>query len=446
MIARSQILGIVEKKGPVSPRDISRDTGENLLMVSAMLSELVSSKKIKLTYMKIGSSPLYYIDGQETKFQDFADKLSSERRGIFSKIKKEKLLKDSSLSPQDRVSVREIKDFAFPVIITLKDKKELFWKWYLASTEEVHDIIKQRFVPQMSPVEKPVVSVDISVPASENVAKKSEVAEKVVVQNNFSEVSNPSVSSSSHHSSQKDSLSEPVSSNSSEHTSSQKFSAESPNTSRSDSQQFFQQNPPIKEQNSVMPFPSSKDIPQESVKSHQSVLAENETIKEAKFLLEEERKKLEEERRKFLVEKKELEKQKQEIYKSVTPVSPKEDSPKDDVLFKEVVSVLSEFNIFSENVKNIVIEKKGKEVSFFVEIDSVFGKIPFMIKASSKKRVSSSDLDSLSALAVEKKVMVLFLFKGSPSKKIVSELVNHPFIKLAGFENSGEKIKFAEKE
>ena len=53
MIDRSKVLEIVKRKGPLLPGVISKETRENLLMASAMLSELVSANKLKITNLKI---------------------------------------------------------------------------------------------------------------------------------------------------------------------------------------------------------------------------------------------------------------------------------------------------------------------------------------------------------------------------------------------------------
>ena len=359
MINRSQVLEIVEKQGPISPRDISREIRESLLMVSAVLSELTSSKKILISNMKIGSSPLYYVEGQEIKLQSFSEKLPSEQKNIFNRLKDEMLLKDSRLSPQDRISIRGLKDFAFPVIIKLKDKKELFWKWYLALTEEIHEIIKKKYLPTEPKSIKPIIQ---------------KPSPKIV----DTLKADPPISTPLSHP-----LSEPA-------PSVQRKITETPN------------------------------LQKEVLESKPS------QIDELKVQLDEERKKLDEERKKFLKEKQELEIQKQEISK-IKASDSKEETFEEDSFYKELSPILHNLTIIP---KEVVIEKKAKELKFLTEINSDIGKIPFIVKASSKKRITIKDLESLNSLALEKKSPVLFMFKGTPSKKLESELKNYPLIKI----------------
>ena len=57
---REKLLKIVQDKGPLLPAQINRELNTNVLFASAMLSEMVDAKKLRLSSMKIGGSPLYY--------------------------------------------------------------------------------------------------------------------------------------------------------------------------------------------------------------------------------------------------------------------------------------------------------------------------------------------------------------------------------------------------
>ena len=62
---RESLLNIVKEKGPLLPAQINKELHTNVLFASAMLAEMVDQKKIRLTFMKVGGSPLYYCEGQE---------------------------------------------------------------------------------------------------------------------------------------------------------------------------------------------------------------------------------------------------------------------------------------------------------------------------------------------------------------------------------------------
>ena len=73
---RESVLEIVKFKGPLLPVQIAKDIGTNIMFAGAMLSELVSNGKIKITNVKMGGSPLYYTDNQIEKLQDLIKHLN----------------------------------------------------------------------------------------------------------------------------------------------------------------------------------------------------------------------------------------------------------------------------------------------------------------------------------------------------------------------------------
>jgi len=80
---RNKVLVNVRQYGPVLPVTVSKSVGLNTIMVGAMLSELIANKLVKITSCKIGSSPLYYVVGQEDKLTKIRDYLSQKPRQIF---------------------------------------------------------------------------------------------------------------------------------------------------------------------------------------------------------------------------------------------------------------------------------------------------------------------------------------------------------------------------
>lgn len=141
-MSRDKILQAIRNKGPVLPVHISKEIGTNILFASAMLSELVARKELKISNLKIGGSPLYYIPGQEQMLENFIDKLNDKDKAVYSLIKEKKLLRDSEESPINRVALMSIKDFAIPLEVTHNNKKEIFWKWYSLDNKEAEIYIK----------------------------------------------------------------------------------------------------------------------------------------------------------------------------------------------------------------------------------------------------------------------------------------------------------------
>jgi hypothetical protein len=125
----------------------------NVLFASALLSELVDNKTLKLSNTKIGGSPVYYVSGQEEKLQVLRDKLNDKQQRAFDMLKQAKIMRDTELEPVIRVSLRDIKDFAKPLNVTWNGLTELFWKWYLTPDIEAEGIIKEK-LSKLQVVEK----------------------------------------------------------------------------------------------------------------------------------------------------------------------------------------------------------------------------------------------------------------------------------------------------
>jgi len=135
---KEKILSILNARGPILPVYIAKEAGISMLFASAFLSELSSDKKIKMSHMRVGNSPIYYVRGQESQLEKFSGYLKSKEKDAFLLIQEKRFLKDSEQSPAIRVALREIKDFAIP----FKKNNETFWKYLTASEGEFNLDIK----------------------------------------------------------------------------------------------------------------------------------------------------------------------------------------------------------------------------------------------------------------------------------------------------------------
>lgn len=140
---KQKILNLIRMRGPSLPVHISKQVNTNILMASAMLSEMVSRGELKVSSIKLGSSPLYYIKGQESQLQKYADRLNFKDKRTYETLKDKKVLRDKLLQPIERVSLRQIKDFAVPLKVKIGSEVELFWKWYLLPNNEAELILKK---------------------------------------------------------------------------------------------------------------------------------------------------------------------------------------------------------------------------------------------------------------------------------------------------------------
>jgi len=160
-MSRDQILQLMRIKGPIIPANISKQINQNILMTGAMLAELSSQKLVKITHLKIGSSPLYYLEGQEAKLQEFSNRLAPHEKTAYSLIRESKIMRDKEVDARTRVALRLIKDFAIPLQVTANQKDEIFWKWYLTSNQDAEQLIKVKLgLVQAKPIETPVQKLE----------------------------------------------------------------------------------------------------------------------------------------------------------------------------------------------------------------------------------------------------------------------------------------------
>ncbi len=129
---KEKILEFLQRRGPSLPVHIAKETGLSILFASAFLSELVSDKEVKISYMKVGGSPLYFIPSHASQIERFSQHLKSKEKDAFLLLKEKKFLKDSFQEPAIRVALRSIRDFAIP----FERNSELFWRYIAVQEEE----------------------------------------------------------------------------------------------------------------------------------------------------------------------------------------------------------------------------------------------------------------------------------------------------------------------
>ena len=130
---KKKIIDILEQVGPSLPIPIAKKLGVQPIFAAAILSELLNEKRIKTSSLKVGSSPLYFLPGQEAKLESFVDNLIGVEKEAYLKLKDNKFLEDSAQQPKIRVALRAIKDFAVPTQINGK----LCWKYYTISDQKL---------------------------------------------------------------------------------------------------------------------------------------------------------------------------------------------------------------------------------------------------------------------------------------------------------------------
>ncbi len=137
---KQKILKLLDEKGPSLPMHLSKDVQLSTIFTSAILAELIHEKKVSLSKLRIGSSHLYLLPGQEKKLEEFSDNLSGVEKEAYMILKERRVLDDEKQTPAIRVALRAIKDFATP----LRYQEKIVWKYTFAPTEEIQEILKNR--------------------------------------------------------------------------------------------------------------------------------------------------------------------------------------------------------------------------------------------------------------------------------------------------------------
>jgi hypothetical protein len=138
-----QIIDFLKKNGPSTPAQFAKYANITLLFASAMLGDVVSKGLARTSHLKIGGgSPLYYLQEQREKLQNFSNRLGSKERQLYEELKAKLVLRESDLNPLGRLSLRTIKDFSVPIKVKISGQEEVFWRWYLLDQKEAEKIVR----------------------------------------------------------------------------------------------------------------------------------------------------------------------------------------------------------------------------------------------------------------------------------------------------------------
>lgn len=154
MQTKERIMELIKQRGPELPVRIANTIKLSNIFTAAFMSELISEQKLKISNMRVGSSPLYYIQGQEEQLQKYVDYLNHKEKEAFNLLKQNSILQDSEQEPAIRVALRSIKDFAVPIQIIDNSETKIFWKIHTLTNETAKNLIGQKINPE--PIKKEV--------------------------------------------------------------------------------------------------------------------------------------------------------------------------------------------------------------------------------------------------------------------------------------------------
>lgn len=173
---KETILNIIKREGPKLPSAVSSKVGLSLLLASALLSEMKAEKKLKVSHLKIGGSPLYYVVGQEVQLENFSKHLPKKEQETFELLKKKEIVDEQQLEPAHRVALRSIKDFAFPIHVKTGNSEKIFWRLHSIKPEEASQRISEILKPKKTEEKKEKAKEDKKEVKQEQ--KQEEIKEK----------------------------------------------------------------------------------------------------------------------------------------------------------------------------------------------------------------------------------------------------------------------------
>jgi hypothetical protein len=143
---RDKIRSLAEQR-PVQPTEVAKELHTNSMLASAMLSEMAEKDLLKVSALKVGSSPVYYHPNHPEHLLNFVQHLHEKDRRTVALLQEKSVLRDQGLDVLTRVSLRTVKDFALPLEVSIDGVKEIFWKLYTLTDEQAAELIRQSLQP-----------------------------------------------------------------------------------------------------------------------------------------------------------------------------------------------------------------------------------------------------------------------------------------------------------
>lgn len=146
---KEEVVRLIKLKGPVLPAEITAELETNTIILSAILSELIKDGLVLFSHKKIGSSPLYYLLGQEDVMRKkLLPNLSIIEKKTLEFFENNKLMLRSNLSPQQRLVVNQINDFVKPIELKIKGEEKTFYRHYSLDISVIEQELKNMASPK----------------------------------------------------------------------------------------------------------------------------------------------------------------------------------------------------------------------------------------------------------------------------------------------------------
>ena len=140
-----KIVNMLRIKGPSLPIDVSKLLGTETMLASAILSSLISKGYVKISSKKVGSSPLYYLPGQESRVRTILyAELSELEKKALERLKTLKVAFRNDLFPQERMLLSEMSDFVAYLKIKKGENEFFCWRHYSVNDNDFNDLLDKK--------------------------------------------------------------------------------------------------------------------------------------------------------------------------------------------------------------------------------------------------------------------------------------------------------------
>lgn len=352
-----RILSLVRQKGPLLPAQINKDIGVDVLVASAMLGELCDQRLLRLSKLKIGSSPLYYLPGQESKLMHFSNKLNEKDNRAYERLKAHGVLHDAKQDALYRTALRNIPDFAIPLEVNSQGVRHIFWKWYLLPNQDAEKKIMSKLgMGEKKEEKKEIRKEEVAVEKKPEPTQKEGVMQAAVSDSPPEQLVTLSVGGATH-------------------------------------------------------VEKEEPIPKPSTPNHIPIPEPQKTLMNQNPFVEE--------KEKSTVEVKPAKPKKEEIRtpKSEPKDKPVDEIRQEDITDKFHRRILDYFTKNGIKIESTLVIRAGSDLEFIIHLPTSVGLVPYFCKAKNKKKCSDDDVAKAFLASRPKKLPTLFLYTGDLTKK-----------------------------
>jgi hypothetical protein len=143
----SKVVEFLRINGPSHPVQIGKVLGKDTMMTSAILSEVVSSGRVKMTERKVGNYSLFFLQGQEEKvYEMLKNNLSFIEKKLIERFESRSFIPHSELTTQDKFILPGMRDLLLPLKVKYGDSEVIICKYYNVPNEQIMPSITEMMI------------------------------------------------------------------------------------------------------------------------------------------------------------------------------------------------------------------------------------------------------------------------------------------------------------